>query len=173
MSEGFVDRFEARRRQREAEEQHGHGLPFSLLRPFYGIVPVFLVDDIDATCAYYEVVLGFDINFTHGNPPTFACVSRNAAVINLNKAEPAGARNSAVASGMASGSDAYVLVGHIDEVYEEMKRYGAKIVSELASCDYGMREFQVEDCNQYRLTLAEGMMQPDHPGGNDERNGPA
>jgi uncharacterized glyoxalase superfamily protein PhnB len=142
----------------EAERLHGHRLPF---QPgsrglFYGVVPVFLVDDIAATCEYYQAALGFQINFTYGEPPVFACVSRNNAMINLNLSQPPGLRNSATAAGAAAAWDAYVLVSHVDEVYEELRARGANIVAAPVSREYGMREFQVEDCNGYRLVLADG-----------------
>jgi predicted enzyme related to lactoylglutathione lyase len=160
MSERFLDREELQRLQQQAEEEHGHPFAYALRRHFFGSVPVFLVDDIDATCEYYERVLGFQTGFTHGDPPYFACVSRNNALINLNKADPGGTQSSS----RKSGADAYLLVSQLDEVYEEMRRYGATIVSEPRTFDYGMREFQIEDCNGFRLTLAEGTMSPDRPG---------
>jgi uncharacterized glyoxalase superfamily protein PhnB len=142
----------------EAEREHGHSLRFTPgLHSFYGIVPVFLVDDIDSTCRYYETVLGFQINFTYGNPPTFACVSRDTAMINFNLATPPGSRNSAAASGAEALWDAYVLASHLDEVCEELRHRGARIIAEPVSRDYGMREFQVEDCNGYRLVIADGV----------------
>ncbi|MPZ50520.1 MAG: hypothetical protein GEU75_14685 [Dehalococcoidia bacterium] len=143
--------------QKLAEAEHGHPLEYAIRRHFFGVVPVFLVDDIQMTCAYYERVLGFEVGFTFGEPADFASVFRNNAVIHLNKADPAGGRNSGAAGGAMSGPDAYVIVNDIDELYEEMRRVGAKITLELVSRDYGMREFQVEDCNEYRLTLAEGI----------------
>lgn len=140
----------------EEERRHGHslrGVPMGR-RVFYGAVPVFLVDDVVATCEYYQAVLGFDINFTYGEPASFACVSRNNAMLNLNLAQPPGSRNSARAAG-ATGSDAYLLVTHIDELYVELKQRGANILGQPVSREYGMREFEIEDLNGYRLTLAD------------------
>jgi uncharacterized glyoxalase superfamily protein PhnB len=144
----------------EAERRHGHSLKHlpSGRRVFFGVVPVFLVDDVVAACEYYQGVLGFDIDFTYGEPASFACVSRNNAMINFNLARPRGARNSAAAAGAQGLADAYVLVTQIEEVYDELRQSGARVLGAPASRDYGMREFEVEDCNGYRLTLAEGVI---------------
>ena len=163
MTDDFRDREELAQLQREAEALHGHPFDHAIRRHFFGVVPVFLVDDIEGTCEYYERVLGFEVGFLIGEPPRFASVFRNNAVLHLNTAHPAGRRNSAVNGGAENAADAYVIVNDLDELYEEMRRHGAKIVAELATTDYGMREFQLEDCNQYRLTLAEGIFK--EPGG--------
>ena len=153
MSEVFRDREELRQLQDAAEAEHGHPFEYAIRRHFFGVVPVFLVDDIEATYEYYERVLGFELGFAFGEPVTFASIYRNSAVLHLNQAVPAGKRNNAG----PGGSDAYVIVNDLDELFEELKRHGAIIVSEPATQTYGMREFQVEDCNHYRLTLAEGI----------------
>jgi predicted enzyme related to lactoylglutathione lyase len=124
-------------------------------RHFYGVLPVFLVDDVAGTAVYYRDVLGFDVDFLYGEPPIYASVSRDDAIINLSKSEPPGRRNSVSSTGPGNGFDAFIVVSDVDDVYEELKTHGANIVSELASRDYGMREFHIEDCNSYRLALAE------------------
>ena len=144
----------------EEEQAHGHSLKDSMgPRHFFGAVPVFLVDDITATCEYYQCVLGFEVDFSFGEPATFACVSRNNAMINLNLAEPGGALNSARRAGDLAGSDAFLVVSDLDDVYEELESRGARILGQPLMREYGMREFQLEDCNGYRLTLAEGLFQ--------------
>jgi uncharacterized glyoxalase superfamily protein PhnB len=161
MAQDFQDRDELRQLQREAEELHGHPFEYAIRRHFFGVVPVFLVDDIPAACEYYERVLGFEVGFSYGEPAKFASVYRNQAVIHLIASDTPGARNSALAAGMASAGDAYVVVNDIEGLFEEMKRHGAAITSELTTQEYGMREFQVEDLNGYRLTLAQGIFQPE------------
>ena len=161
MTGDFQDRDELRQLQHEAEELHGHPFEYAIRRHFFGVVPVFLVDDIPATCEYYERVLGFEVGFTYGSPPAFASVYRSQAVLHLTSSDRPGARNSAAAAGVRDGADAYVIVNDIDELFDELQRHGATITGQLISQDYGMREFQVEDLNGYRLTLAQGIFKPE------------
>ena len=124
-------------------------------RHFYGVIPVFLVDDVVKTVEYYRDVLGFEVDFVYGEPPIYASVSRDDAILNFSQSSPAGRRNSVANTGTGNGVDAYVVVNDVDDLYDELKRQGATIVAELQSQAYGMREFQIEDCNRYRLALAE------------------
>jgi uncharacterized glyoxalase superfamily protein PhnB len=132
------------------DHDHEHGE-----RHFFGVIPVLLVDDVVASAEYYRDVFGFEVDFIYGEPPSYASVSRNDAIINLSKSEPPGRRNSVVAAGPGNGVDAYIVVSDVDEVYEEMRSHGANVVFEPVSLAYGMREFHVEDPNGYRLALAE------------------
>jgi catechol 2,3-dioxygenase-like lactoylglutathione lyase family enzyme len=45
--------------------------------------PQLFVADIDAACAYYAEKLGFATVFTHGQPPFYGQVKRDAARMNL------------------------------------------------------------------------------------------
>src|SRR5205807_239396 len=118
-------------------------------------VPVFLVDDVAETAAYYRDVLGFEIDFLYGEPAIYGSVSHDDAIINLSLSDPPGRRNSAHASGEGNGVDALIIVSEVDEIYEELKASGATIVVDLSSQEYGMREFQIVDYNGYRLAIAE------------------
>jgi predicted enzyme related to lactoylglutathione lyase len=154
MTDDFMDREELEALQAAVEAEHGHTLDYGVRRHFFGVVPVFLAEDIAKTCEYYEKVLGFSIGFTYGDPPSFASVYRNNAVIHLNRGAAGEGRR-------GGGPDGYVIVNDVDELHEEMSRHGATIVSEPVTAEYGMREFVVEDCNGYRLTLAEGIFRED------------
>ena len=135
----------------EHNHEHSHGGE----RHFYGVIPVFLVDDVIETVEYYRDVLGFEVDFVYGEPPIYGSVSREDAIINVSKSDPPGRRNSVAAAGTGNGVDAYVVVSDIDDVYEELQHHGATIAVEIKSQEYGMREFQIEDLNGYKLALAE------------------
>jgi len=124
-------------------------------RHFFGVVPVFLVDDVTAAAEHYRDALGFDIDFLWGEPPTYAGVSRDDAVIHLRLSQPSGRRNSVAAAGYGNGVDALIVVSALDELFAELKQRGARLLSEPADQPYGMREFEVEDLNGYRLLLTE------------------
>lgn len=123
-------------------------------RHFYGVLPVFLVDDVVQTAQYYRDVLGFQVDFVYGEPPAYASVSRDDAIINFSRSEPPGRRNNVARAGAGNGVDALIVVGDVDELYEELRQHGATVVAEPRSQDYGMREFHIEDCNSYRIAIA-------------------
>jgi uncharacterized glyoxalase superfamily protein PhnB len=122
---------------------------------FYHTVPVFLVDDIKAATEYYRDRLGFTIEFLYGEPPTYASVCRDDVSINFSTSNPPGRRNGMAGAGPGNGTDVYVIVGAIDELYEELKSRNIKLVHDIASYDYGMREFGIEDPNGYRLLFGQ------------------
>jgi uncharacterized glyoxalase superfamily protein PhnB len=136
-------------------EGHDHEHHHQGERRFFGVIPVFLVDDVVQTAEYYRNVLGFDVDFIYGEPAVYASVSRDDAILNFTKSDPAGRRNSVAKSGVGNGVDAYIVVSDIDDVYEELMHHGAKSVTAPESQDYGMREFLIEDLNGYRIALAE------------------
>jgi uncharacterized glyoxalase superfamily protein PhnB len=141
----------------EHEHQHAHGHEHEPVGPrhFFGVVPVFLVDDVAATAQFYRDVFGFDIDFLYGEPPAYASVNRDDAVLNFIRSEPPGRRNSVAAAGVGNGSDAYIVVSDIDDLFEELSAHGARVLMPPDSFDYGMREFKVEDLNGYQLIFGE------------------
>jgi uncharacterized glyoxalase superfamily protein PhnB len=124
-------------------------------KQFYGVVPVFLVDDVVGTVEYYRDVLGFEPDFVYGDPPHYGSVSRGNAVLNFTRSEPPGRRNSVLRSGPGSGVDAYIVVSDVDDIFEEVRDHGALIRTSPASHEYGMREFKIEDTNGYIIVFAE------------------
>jgi uncharacterized glyoxalase superfamily protein PhnB len=124
-------------------------------RHFFGVVPVFLVDDVAGTVAFYEQALGFEVQFLYDDPPSYASVARDDAVINFSRSNPPGRRNSVTSQGDGNGTDVYLVVSDVDELYEDLKTKGVTVLLEPASYDYGMREFKIQDPNGYHLLFGE------------------
>lgn len=124
-------------------------------RHFFGVIPVFLVDNVAETVEYYRDVLGFEADFLYGTPPYYASVSRDDAILNFALSDPPGRRNNAISAGPGNGVDAYIVVADVDDVYDELVAAGATVVLPIETMDYGMREFHIEDINNYRIALAE------------------
>jgi predicted enzyme related to lactoylglutathione lyase len=142
----------------EHEHGHDHGEHEHVHageRHFFGVLPVFLVDDVVTTAEYYRDVLGFEVDFIYGDPPSYASVSRDDAIINFSQSQPPGRRNSVSTAAPGNGVDAYIVVSDLDDLHEEFAHHGANVVARPESHDYGMREFTILDCNAYRITLAE------------------
>jgi uncharacterized glyoxalase superfamily protein PhnB len=123
---------------------------------FFLAIANFLVDDVVAAVRYYQEVLGFEIDFVFGDPAYYASVFRAGAIISFTKSDPPGCSNSVARAGASNAADAVIIVSELDAIYAEMEERGATI-SPVVEREYGMREFQISDCNDYRLVLAEEM----------------
>ncbi len=112
------------------------------------ITPILPVADIGATLTYYRDVLGADDGWKWGDPPTHAgCLLGSAELqFSLDPSLSAGSR----------GLSIFLNVVNIEDHYSARRNAGARIVSELESKPWGVREYNVEDCNGIRLRFAEG-----------------
>ena len=119
-------------------------------RHFFGVAPVFQVEDVAAAAEYYRDKLGFEVRLLMGEPPVYATTGRGDAAIHFSKAEQTASGNSPV-------GNVYVFVSHVDGLYEELTARDVKVVAELETYPYGMREFSIEDLNGYRLCFGESV----------------
>lgn len=118
----------------------------------WGIAPYFIVDDVVATANFYRDKLGFHYDRFWGEPPSFCMVKRGGILIMLGQLEKAGVmRPNRLAVDGGDAWDTYVWVDDANALYEEFKARGVKIVRGLCDQPYGNRDFDVEDCNGYRL----------------------
>ena len=124
-------------------------------RHFFGVVPVLLVDDVLATVEYYRDSLGFEPDFMFEDPPTYASVSREDAIINFSLSNPPGRRNSIAAAGPGNGTDLYIVVKDVDDIHTEFQLQGVDILLEPDDSSYGMREFKIQDMNGYQIIFGE------------------
>ena len=56
-----------------------------------------------------------------------------------------------------SAWDAYIWIDNADALYAEFKSKGVKIAREICDQIYGCRDFEVEDCNGYRLCFGQDL----------------
>src|SRR6266513_3160527 len=121
--------------------------------PRWSIAPYFLVDDVVATANYYRDKLGFQFERFWGEPPCFTMMFRHGVVLMLSQAGGKGlTRPNHVAEGGESDAwDAYVWVDDADALHAEFTSKGVTITRGLCDQAYGCRDFDVEDCNGYRL----------------------
>jgi len=122
---------------------------------FIAVAPRFMVPDVVKAAEYYRDVLGFEIVGFLQDPPVLALVSRDDVEIHFGKGEgPAG-------TGSPRGRedlDAYIWVGDVDVLAQELKGRGARIVEGPVDRDYGMREIIIQDMHGFRITFGS------HPG---------
>ena len=120
--------------------------------PRWSIAPYFIVDDVVATANYYRDRLGFKYERFWGEPACFCMVHRRGIVIMLKQFETAGlTRPNSKVDPERSAWDAYVWVDDADALIAEFRSRGVTIARDICDQPYGNRDFDVEDCNGYRL----------------------
>jgi predicted enzyme related to lactoylglutathione lyase len=127
-------------------------------RPRWFIAPYFIVDDVVATANYYRDKLGFQYERFWGEPPCFCMVHRNGVVIMLGQLEKKGLmRPNRLADPEGGAWDAYIWIENADALYAEFKSKGVTIARDICDQPYGCRDFDMEDCNGYRLCFGQNL----------------
>ena len=128
-------------------------------RPRWSIAPYFIVADVVSTASYYRDKLGFQHEYFWGEPPCFCVVYRHGIVIMLKQVSTRGVARPNHMADPESGAcwDAYIWVDDADALYGEFTAKGVKITRGICDQPYGCRDFDVEDCNGYRLCFGHNM----------------
>lgn len=127
-------------------------------QPRWSIAPYFVVEDIVAAANYYRDKLGFSYSRFWNEPPSFCMVSRSGVIIMLAQHQQAGAiRPNRVVDAEGEAWDAYIWIDDADLPNAEFKSRGVKITRDVCDQPYGCRDFDVEDCNGYRLCFGQNM----------------
>lgn len=114
----------------------------------FGTGPVLPVSDIVATTNYYCDVLGFTLDFVMGEPPSHGSVTHGRVGIQFTNAP------SDFSADHYPGWF-YFFVDGIDALYEEYRAKGVNVRQDLRSHEHGMREFEIVDCNGFRLRFGQ------------------
>ena len=118
----------------------------------WSVAPYFIVDDVVATANFYRDKLGFAYERFWGEPPCFCMVHRRGIVIMLSQFAQTGlTRPNRLADPHGQAWDAYVWVDDADALYGEFKGTGVTVAREICDQPYGCRDFDIEDCNGYRV----------------------
>ena len=124
----------------------------------WSVAPYFFVRDVVTAANYYRDKLGFHYERFWGDPPAFCMVKRCGIVIMLSQA--AAVRELKPNRSMdANGEawDAYVWVDDADKLFDEFKGNGVTIARAICDQPYGCRDFDIEDCNGYRLCFGQDL----------------
>src|SRR6185295_1062722 len=108
---------------------------------------VLATPDVAAAVDFYVSRLGFDSDFTVGDPPDFAGVSLGGVQIHIGK----GAAH-------PGESDIYFVIGDADELYDFHLANGVAILVPPGDRDYGLRDYRVRDLNGYVLGFGHYLM---------------
>ena len=117
----------------------------------WNVAPLFIVDDVVATANFYRDKLDFYYDRFWGVPPGFAMARRGGVTIMLKQLAAGSMRPNSAADPEGELWDAYIWVEDADSLYEEFKKNGVKIARNICDQPYGCRDFDVEDCNGFRL----------------------
>lgn len=118
---------------------------------FSHIVPFLPVRDLKKTIEYYRDVLGFSKEWYWEN--TDAGIQRDGMRL-LFTNQPA---HAALINSAGWHLEICWFVSGVDELYEEYKKKGVKIVDELQDAPWGTRGFTIEEINGYCLRIAQGI----------------
>lgn len=135
--------------------------------------PMWVVDDVHETVAYYTKVLGFRMKFTAGVEPAFALVERDGVLLGFSRATKPGLRNTLSQLGPDDDfADVYIFVEGVRDWYEQLAgTRGVEITSPLRRYHDGlsnrdvMVDFIITDPNGYRLAF--GQRAAEVPGAED------
>ena len=106
-------------------------------------VPILFVRDVAAAAAFYEVKLGFHIEFLHGKPPFYGSVSRDGVTLHLrfvhqtNFAELAARENGLIL--------AMIEVANVKALFEEFEARRVDFAQRLVRQPWGGLDFHVRD----------------------------
>ncbi|MEO8132757.1 MAG: VOC family protein [Betaproteobacteria bacterium] len=106
------------------------------------------VDDLARTATFYQDMLGFKLDFLMDDPPTHGSVTRCSVGIQFTTA-PAGY------DPRSYPGWTYIFIDNVDALHAEFADKGVAITQPLGSRDHGMREFEIEDLNGYRLRFGQ------------------
>ena len=122
----------------------------------WSIAPYLIVDDVVTTANYYRDKLGFHYDRFWNEPPSFCMVKRNGIIIMLAQLEKTGVmRPNRTVDPEGGAWDAYIWIENADALNTEFKSRGVKIARDICDQPYGCRDFDVEDCNGYRLCFGQ------------------
>jgi uncharacterized glyoxalase superfamily protein PhnB len=116
-----------------------------------GIVPQFLVDDLERAIAYYRDRLGFELDFVYES--FYASVTRDGFAIHLKHAPKLAAERAH--RKQHEHLDAHVSVSGIRDLFSELQRRGADVIRPLEERPWACLDFYVEDPDGYILCFSQ------------------
>jgi catechol 2,3-dioxygenase-like lactoylglutathione lyase family enzyme len=113
--------------------------------------PQFRVKSVAASVVFYKKVLGFDVDYTSGSPPTYVVVFRDNVYIHLSED---GSRESEIGPGCT-----FIVVSGVELLWSQIQVHSVDVVEPLRENDYGqgvkVMEFSFRDPDRNILRLGE------------------
>jgi predicted enzyme related to lactoylglutathione lyase len=106
------------------------------------VVPILQVGDLQTSMEYYENQLGFKTEWTHGDPASFASISRDGLMIFLQQ------------GGHHGGPQVvYMVVNDVNAMHDDIAARGAQVVDPPQDRPWGMREMVVKDPDENHIRI--------------------
>jgi catechol 2,3-dioxygenase-like lactoylglutathione lyase family enzyme len=102
--------------------------------------PTLVVSDLRAAADFYTQVLGFELGFSWGDPPTLVGVNLGRTSIHLSQGTP-----------HPEACSVYFVVGDADELFEFQRANGVEVVTEPGDRPWGLHDYKVRDRDGYQL----------------------
>jgi catechol 2,3-dioxygenase-like lactoylglutathione lyase family enzyme len=112
------------------------------------------VRDVDRSAAWYEDVLGFEVDYRYGDPPFYAQVRRNAVALNLRRT---GTSPWAVNAADEELLAARLEVDDVKSLFLELRDAGASIHHRLRAEPWGQLTFVVRDPDDNLISFGSPM----------------
>jgi len=109
------------------------------------IAPQFFTADLSSTLQYYQEKLGFETQFTYGEPAFYAGAIRDGMSIFFRKVNFSPQQNAEKYE--EEYLDVYIRVERIDQLYSEYQSKGVTFSRKIGSMPWAFREFVVRDCD--------------------------
>jgi catechol 2,3-dioxygenase-like lactoylglutathione lyase family enzyme len=124
--------------------------------PQWSVAPLLIVKDVLASANFYRDRLGFAYDRLWNDPPSFCMVRRGGIVIMLLQLSGPGVpRPNRLSDPNGEAWDIYVWVDDVEALHAEFMSRGVRIVRGLCDQPYDNRDFEVEDCDGYRLCFGQ------------------
>jgi len=114
---------------------------------------ILLVKDVEDSASWYKDKLGFEIQKLYGEPPTFGIISRDGNNLMFCKSPPENIIPNW--KNVQATSNVYFWVDDVEALYEEYKTSGAKIDWDLCIQPYGVKEFGINDPDEYDIAFGQ------------------
>lgn len=123
-----------------------------------GLTPVVMVDNVKRTIEFYKDKLGFNIIVTvpqEGSEPLdFAILQHGGAMVMFQERNNLIEEYPELKKQSAGGFTLFIEVDDVDYIYNTIKDR-SKIIKDVHTSFYGMKEFALEDCNGIILIFAQ------------------
>lgn len=107
------------------------------------VVPIFFVRNVERSAEWFKNMLGFSIDFLHGNPPFYGAVSRDGVCVHLRFVhEPYFTQVAAHEESLILAS---IEVTDVRGLFEELKARGVECPQTLVKQPWGGTDFHVRD----------------------------
>lgn len=107
---------------------------------YHAVLPV---ADLQSSIDFYTAKLGFELDFTQGEPTNFAALSfgENSQLFLISATKGSG------------NAGLYFVVNDADAMLEVCRAAVARVVEPIADRQYGLRDFSIADRDGYILTF--------------------